>query len=364
MKTEQFGDLQPLFGREPSTLPLVIAGPCSADTKETVLETARRLKAEGVTAFRAGLWKPRTRPGAFEGVGSRGLGWLKAVKAETGMKVLTEAGNAAHAAMAVRAGLDGIWLGARTVANPFAVQEIADELKRLGATGITVLVKNPVNPDLELWIGALERLLRAGIRRLGAVHRGFSSYLPGRWRNPPQWAIPIELHHRLPELPLLHDPSHCSGKAAEVPDLARKAMKIGFSGLMIESHIRPCDALSDAAQQITPETVGALIRSLPSASVESTDNDSLHALRERIDALDSELLQVLAKRMQACREIGLYKQQEDMPVVQPDRYASLLGDKIAEGRQLGLDPAFLRRLFSEIHAASVDLQLNLSQETK
>lgn len=364
MKTEQFGDLKPLFGGSPMCSPLVIAGPCSAETKESVLEAARRLKAQGVETFRAGLWKPRTRPGAFEGVGSRGLGWLKAVKAETGMKVITEVGNGAHAAMAIRAGLDGVWLGARTVANPFAVQEIADELKRLGATDITVLVKNPVNPDLELWIGALERLYQAGIRRLGAVHRGFSSYLPGRWRNPPQWAIPIELHHRLPQLPLLHDPSHCSGKAAEVPELARKAMKLGFSGLMIESHIRPCDALSDAPQQITPEEVGQLLRSLPAAKAKAPDNDSLHALRERIDALDSELLQVLAKRMEACREIGIYKQQQGMPVVQPDRYASLLGDKIAEGSQLGLDPEFLRRLFSEIHAASVDLQLNLPQETK
>lgn len=365
METVQFGDLLPVFNGDAAGAPLVIAGPCSAESRDKVLETAQRLKAQGVEIFRAGLWKPRTRPGVFEGVGDRGIGWLKAVKAETGMKVLTEVGNAAHASLAVRAGLDGIWLGARTVANPFAVQEIAQELKRLKATDLTVLVKNPVNPDLELWIGALERLYRAGICRLGAVHRGFSSYLPGRWRNPPQWAIPIELHHRLPDLPLLHDPSHCSGKAAEVPELARKAMKLGFSGLMIESHIRPEEALSDAGQQITPEEVGRLLRSLPSVNSATDSNETLQELRERIDALDSELLQVLAKRMEACREIGMLKQREGMPVVQPERYAALLGEKIAEGDRLGIDPAFLRRLFSEIHAASVDLQLNLGpKETK
>lgn len=361
METEHFGDLLPLFNSEAIPTPVVIAGPCSAESKESVLETARRLKDQGVNIFRAGLWKPRTHPGVFEGVGNRGISWLKAVKAETGMMVLTEAGNSAHAALAVRNGLDGIWLGARTVANPFAVQEIAMELKRLKATDITVLVKNPINPDLELWIGALERLYRADIRRLGAVHRGFSSYMPGRWRNPPQWAIPIELHRRLPNLPLLHDPSHCSGKAAEVPELARKAMKLGFSGLMIESHIKPKEALSDAEQQITPEEVGSLLHSLPFVNSIQDSNETLHELRERIDILDSELLQVLAKRMEACREIGLLKQREGMPVVQPDRYATLLGEKISEGIRLGIDPVFLHRLFSEIHAASVDLQLNISK---
>ena len=351
---------EPLFAEIPvAHEPLLIAGPCSAESAGNLLSCAKALKAQSVKYFRAGLWKPRTRPGAFEGVGATGLSWMKRVKNVTGMKVLTEVGNAAHTSLALKAGMDGIWLGARTVANPFAVQEIADELKRLRATDITVLVKNPVNPDVELWIGALERLYAAGIRRLGAVHRGFSSYAPGNWRNPPQWVVPIELRHRFPNLPLLHDPSHCSGKAADVPQLAVKAMKMCFDGLMVECHTEPCNALSDAAQQLTPEQLGSLIKALPKHIVKGCTDDRLQSLRETIDSLDAELLQLLAKRMEACRLIGEYKIEKGLPVVQPQRYAALLEDKVKEGEKLGLAPDFLHRLFAEIHAASVDLQLNL-----
>lgn len=357
---ETFGDdLLPLFGSATGNAPLIIAGPCSAESAVSVLECAKALQRFGIRYFRAGLWKPRTRPGAFEGVGDRGLSWLRKVKTVTGMKVLTEVGNAAHTAMAVRAGLDGVWIGARTTANPFAVQEIADELDRLKASDITVLVKNPVNPDIELWIGALERLYKVGIRRLGAVHRGFSSYAPGRWRNPPQWAIPIELHRRLPGMPLLHDPSHCSGKASEVPLLAMQAMKLCFSGLMIEAHISPSEALSDASQQLTPKQVGDLMENLSGFKKRTHGSDAIQTLRDTIDALDSELLQVLSKRMEACRGIGEYKLREGMPVIQPERYASLLGEKIAAGVRMGLNPEFLSRIFAEIHAESVNLQLSL-----
>ncbi len=358
-------DLLPLFN-EPAAAPgpLVIAGPCSAERRDQVLATASQLKENGITHFRAGLWKPRTRPGAFEGVGARGLVWLKEVKEQLGMKVITEVGSAAHVAGVVGNGFDGVWIGARTVANPFAVQEIAEELKRLDSTDLTVLVKNPVNPDLELWIGAIERLHNAGIKRLGAVHRGFSSYSPGHYRNPPQWAIPIELHHRMPLLPLLHDPSHCCGKADMVPKLAKQAMKLCFSGLMIESHIAPTEALSDAAQQITPQQVGELVASLPKKCKTGSAADSLKDLRDMIDALDDELLQILSKRMEICREIGLYKNENDLPVVQPQRYAALLENKIAEGETLGLDPEFLYKLFTEIHAASVMLQLNMRADSR
>lgn len=364
-KTVSFEGLLPLLDTNSKTdTPIIIAGPCSAESAESVIECAQRLHEQGVKYFRAGLWKPRTRPGAFEGVGAKGLSWLKRVKAFTGMKVLTEVGNAVHTSLAVKAGIDCIWLGARTVANPFAVQEIADQLKRMGAMGVSVLVKNPVNPDLDLWIGALERLYSAGVRRLGAVHRGFSSYAPGRWRNPPQWAIPIELHRRLPEVPLLHDPSHCSGNAHDVPGVALKAMRMCFNGLMIECHLHPQFALSDAAQQITPSQLGELLRSLPQNNIVKEGNYQLSLLRGNIDELDTALLQILAQRMECCRQIGELKQAEGLPILQPQRYAALVGEKVKEGEKLGLSPEFLQRLFSEIHAASVDLQLNLPISSK
>lgn len=351
-----FNALLPIFEDTSFHGNVIIAGPCSAESQESVIQCALSLREQGVKYFRAGLWKPRTRPGAFEGVGERGLPWLKRVQVLTGMKVLTEVGNAAHLALAVRAGMDGVWLGARTVADPFAVQSIADELKRLKATNVTVLVKNPVNPDLELWIGALERIHAAGIRRLGAIHRGFTSYSPGNWRNPPHWSIPIELHHRIPNLQLLHDPSHCSGSATKVPDLSKKAIQLGFSGLMIESHICPDLALSDANQQVRPQVIGEIIRSLPHFSNPAND-DYLLKMREIVDSLDAELLLIIAKRMEICKKIGNFKNLNGIPIVQPERYASLLKNKIEEGLNLGLDPDFLKQLFTNIHTASVELQL-------
>lgn len=353
-------EFRTLFGEKlTDDKPMMIAGPCSAESADKVMQCAEALYDMGISIFRAGLWKPRTRPGSFEGVGDRGLAWLRRVKMQTGMKVICEVGNAAHTSLAIKGGMDGIWIGARTVANPFAVQEIADELHRLGNTDITVLVKNPVNPDLDLWIGAIERLYKAGIRRLGAVHRGFSSYQPGRWRNPPQWAIPIELHHRLPNLPLLHDPSHCSGKAADVPQLAMQALKLCFNGLMVECHPAPESALSDAAQQLSLEQMRELMQQIRTCKPSSSNHEPLRELRSTIDALDTELLQILAKRMEACREIGNYKAEHGMAVVQPDRYAALLNEKIEQGIAYGLNPNFLHRIFADIHAASVELQMGL-----
>ncbi len=350
--------ISPIF--EIQENPLIIAGPCSAESEEQVLTTAKELAAGGVKIYRAGLWKPRTRPGSFEGVGAVGLPWLQRVKQETGMKVLTEVATREHVEAAVNAGLDGIWIGARTTANPFAVQEIADTIQEMNAD-IAVLVKNPVNPDLELWIGALERLSGCGITRLAAIHRGFSDYVTGVYRNPPHWAIPIELKRRIPTLPIFHDPSHTGGKANLIASLCREAMDLCFDGLMVESHINPSVAVSDAAQQITPAELLDIVATLKPRDLPG-NSSQLQLLREKIDSLDLELVHILAKRMDVCKEIGEYKKQNNMSVVQKERYAVLLSDKIATGEALGLDPKLLKRLFSIIHESSVDLQLKLKDE--
>ena len=270
--------------------PLIMAGPCSAETEEQTLSTARRLAMGGVKVFRAGIWKPRTKPGGFEGIGKEGLQWLKRVKEETGMLVATEVAMRRHVEEALEAGVDILWIGARTSANPFAVQEIADALKDAGAEDVAVLVKNPVNPDLELWIGALERLYNAGIRRLGAIHRGFSFYGKSIYRNPPQWHIPIELHRRIPELPIVVDPSHMGGKRELVGPLCQQALDMKFTGLMIESHCTPDEAWSDKNQQVTPEVLKIILSSLVLRNSEQ-NTESLQQLRQQIDRVDSRPLQ-------------------------------------------------------------------------
>ena len=340
--------------------PIVIAGPCSAETEQQTLDAARALSAIGVTVFRAGLWKPRTLPGGFEGVGDRGLPWLQAVKRETGMAVATEVATVEHVRAALDAGIDILWMGARTSANPFAMQDIADALH--GHDDVTVLVKNPVNPDLELWLGALQRLCNAGITRLGAVHRGFSSAGAHIYRNDPQWHIPFELRRHAPSMTILCDPSHLGGKREFVGALSQLALDMGFDGLMIESHCNPDQALSDSAQQVTPDNLKVILDHLVVRSGSPFDNE-LALLRQQIDDCDHELLAVLARRMSVSREIGRFKKRHNLRVVQPARYQEMIGARLEEGDSLGLEPGFTQRIIQNIHEESVRQQLNLPDDT-
>lgn len=342
--------------------PLVIAGPCSAESEEQTLSTARELAEKGVSIFRAGIWKPRTKPGGFEGRGKIALDWLRKVKEQTGMLVATEIANRRHLEDALEAGIDGIWIGARTSANPFAVQEIADYLAALPddkKDGITVLVKNPVNPDLELWIGAIERIYGSGIRRIGAIHRGFSSYGKHLYRNQPRWAIAIELNRRIPDMPIIFDPSHVAGRRDLVPRLAHQAVDMNYEGLIIESHCSPDTALSDASQQLTPAELAQLVGSLEKRShTESTEN--LDDLRRKIDSIDDELLELLAKRMKVSRDIGRYKKEHKLPVVQTGRYKNLMERRVLDGEKLELSPDFVKALLAAIHEESVRQQIELN----
>ncbi len=335
--------------------PIIIAGPCSAETEQQTLDTARTLHAAGVKVFRAGLWKPRTVPGSFEGVGSSGLQWLQQVKRETGMLIATEVATVEHVRDALAAGIDILWVGARTSANPFAMQAIADALQ--GHDEVTVLVKNPVNPDLELWIGALQRIMGAGITRLAAVHRGFSSAGAHIYRNDPQWHIPFELRRHAPGMTILCDPSHIGGKREYVEPLSQLALDAGFDGLMIECHCNPDQALSDSAQQITPDELHGILNRLVIRSGAPID-DELSMLRQQIDDCDHELLAVLARRMSVSREIGSFKKAHNLRVVQPARYQDVMKARLEEGKQLGLDEDFIQRLMQAIHEESVRQQLD------
>ncbi len=335
--------------------PIVIAGPCSAESKEQIMATAKDLAGKGVKIFRAGIWKPRTKPGGFEGVGVEGLSWLKEVKKETGMYVATEVATAKHVYECLKAGIDLLWVGARTTANPFAVQEIADALK---GVDIPVLVKNPVNPDLELWIGALERLNNAGIKRLGVIHRGFSSYDNKLYRNLPQWHIPIELRRRLPEIPIFCDPSHIGGKRELIAPLSQQAMDLNFDGLIIESHCNPDCALSDAAQQVTPEVLDYIINLLViRKGTQSTE--SLSQLRKQIDECDDNIIQELTKRMRIAREIGMYKKEHNLTVLQSGRYSEILDKRGDQAKQCGMDPEFMIKIFEAIHEESIRQQMEI-----
>lgn len=337
-----------------SGTPIIIAGPCSAETEQQTLETARALKAIGLKIFRAGVWKPRTMPGSFQGVGDKALAWLQAVRRETGMLVATEVATASHVRAALEAGIDILWIGARTTANPFAIQEIADQLA--GHNQVTVLIKNPVNLDLELWIGALQRVLGAGITRLAAVHRGFSSAAAHVYRNDPQWHIPFELRRRAPGMTILCDPSHIGGKREFVEPLSQLALDAGFDGLMIECHCNPDRALSDSAQQITPDDLKSMLGRLRVRS-SVLIGDELALLRQQIDDCDHELLAVLARRMSVSREIGQYKKNHNLRVVQPARYQDVIKSRLAEGRQLGLTEDFIQLIMQAIHEESVRQQL-------
>ena len=335
--------------------PLVIAGPCSAETEEQVMEAARQLHARGIKIFRAGIWKPRTKPGGFEGIGVEGLTWLKRVKAELGMYVSTEVATAAHVREALAHDIDMLWIGARTTANPFAVQEIADALE---GVDIPVLIKNPVNPDLDLWIGAIQRIHNAGIRKIGAIHRGFSSYDKKIYRNLPQWHIPIELHRQLPNLPIICDPSHIGGKRELIAPISQQAMDLHFDGLIVEAHCHPEKAWSDAAQQVTPDVLDFILNTLVIRdAVQTTENLSI--LRRQIDELDNNLLELLAHRMRVSKEIGQYKKEHNMPILQEQRYDEILSKRVSQAEQMGMDGEFMKTVLVAIHEESVRHQMEI-----
>lgn len=348
-------DLQPLNFPSDNPRPFVIAGPCSAETEEQVMTTARDLAKKGCHMFRAGVWKPRTKPGGFEGNGEKALPWMKEVKEETGMLTATEVATPEHVELALKYGIDILWIGARTTANPFAVQALADSLK---GVDIPVLIKNPVNPDLELWIGAFERIYGAGLRRLGAIHRGFSSYDKKIYRNLPMWQIPIELHRRYPNIPICCDPSHIGGRRDLIAPLCQQAMDMGMDGLIIESHCNPDEAWSDAKQQVTPDILDYILSILVVRDqVVTTEN--IVALRKQIDEIDDAIIDSIAKRMRISREIGQYKKEHGMTVVQTSRYNEILEKRGAQGALLGIGADCVKQIFESIHEESVRQQIEV-----
>lgn len=347
--------LQPLNLPSDNERPIVIAGPCSAETEEQVMTTARQLAEKGCHMFRAGVWKPRTKPGGFEGNGEIALPWMKQVKDETGMLTATEVATPEHVELALKYDIDILWIGARTTANPFAVQALADAMKGIDNP---VFVKNPVNPDLELWIGGLERINGAGIKRLAAIHRGFSSYDKKIYRNLPMWQIPIELHRRIPNLPIVCDPSHMGGRRDLVAPLCQQAMDMGMDGLMVESHYNPDKAWSDANQQVTPDILDYILSILVIRDkVQTTEN--IRALRKQIDEIDNQLIDTLAKRMRISREIGQYKKEHGMTVVQTSRYNEIMEKRGAQGALLGIGQDCVRSIFELIHEESVKQQIEV-----
>lgn len=333
--------------------PLVIAGPCSAETEEQVLDIARQLKDSEVSIYRAGIWKPRTRPGGFEGVGAIGLEWLQKAKAETGLLMAVEVANATHVKLALEHDIDVLWIGARTTVNPFAVQEIADAL---AGTDKIVLVKNPVNPDLALWLGGVERLYNAGIRKLGVIHRGFSTYEKTKYRNIPEWQLAIELHGRFPDLPIICDPSHITGRRDMIQQVSQQALDLNYDGLMIETHNNPDKAWSDAAQQVTPERLKEILDSL--VVRERIDdshefNGHLREMRFRIDGLDTKIIELLGKRMRIADEIGDLKKENNVAVLQNIRWKQVLEKMKEEGVAENLSEEFILSLFRAIHQESI-----------
>ena len=335
--------------------PIVIAGPCSAETEEQVMGTARELARKGCDMFRAGVWKPRTKPGGFEGNGEKALPWMKQVKEETGMLTATEVATPEHVELALKYGIDILWVGARTSANPFAMQALADSLR---GVDVPVFVKNPVNPDLELWIGAMERINQAGIKKMAAIHRGFSSYDKKIYRNLPMWQIPIELHRRIPELPIICDPSHIGGSRELIAPLCQQAMDLGFDGLIVESHCSPDKTWSDAKQQVTPQVLDYIL-SLLVIRDETSTTEGISQLRKQIDDLDNQLMELLAKRMRVCREIGQYKKEHNMTVLQAARYNEILEKRGAQGALCGMDAQFVAKVFEGIHEESVRQQIEI-----
>jgi len=339
----------------------LIAGPCSVESEEQVMRTAMQLSAYEVTLLRGGVWKPRTRPGSFEGVGVKGLMWLKQAGNAAGLPVATEAARPTHVEECLKAGVDVLWIGARTTTSPFAVQEIADALR---GVDIPVMIKNPMNPDIELWIGAIERINKAGITRIMAVHRGFSTYRESLYRNQPIWRIPIELRRRLPHLPLICDPSHICGKQRYVMAVAQQAIDFLFDGLMIEVHCAPRAALSDAKQQMTPAQYGRLISKLRyvSSSVPTQLPEAIKLLRREIDAIDNDLIALLAQRMECVRKIGSWKRKNNISLFQPERWEYILEDRTRSSVRRHLAESFVRDLFEHIHEEALNIQGRMPTE--
>ena len=358
MATKKF-DVIPLYewGMFTEPRPSVVAGPCSAESEEQVMETAKGLKDLGINVFRAGIWKPRTHPGCFEGIGVPGLRWMQRAKKEYGLKIATEVANEKHVFECLKHGVDLVWIGARTTANPFLVQEIAEALRD---TDIPVLVKNPVNPDLDLWIGALERLANAGIKKLGVIHRGFSTVDKLKYRNDPQWQMAIELRSRYPELPFFVDPSHMGGQKEYIQELSQRSLDLGFEGLMIESHCNPQVALSDAKRQLTPSELREMLEN--QITVRDADSDArewkenIDQLRAKIDIIDESLLYTFASRMKISREIGEYKKNNNIAILQTSRWDAIIAKMVEKGNSYGLSKGFIEDVFNAIHEASVEIQ--------
>jgi chorismate mutase len=352
-------DLKPLFG-DSIQEPLYIAGPCSAESREQLLAAASGVAEAGVAILRAGVWKPRTKPGSFEGIGSRALDWMAEARERYGLKIITEVATPEHLELALKAGLDGVWIGARTTTNPFATQLIADALQ---GVDIAVLVKNPVIPDVDLWVGSIERIYNSGVRRIAAVHRGFGTHNNSRYRNDPHWSVPIELHRRVPNLSILSDPSHIGGSRELIAPLSQEALDLGFSGLMIECHTEPDVALSDAAQQITPAVLADLLAGLQLRRT-PVGRDSIGEYRLHIDSLDDRIIELLAERMDVAREIGEYKLKHGMAIVQHDRYNEMLLSVERRAEAMGLTKSFINQIFRTIHEESVRQQMQLKEGEK
>ncbi|MCP9751422.1 chorismate mutase [Ferruginibacter sp. HRS2-29] len=345
--------------------PLIISGPCSAETEEQVLETARRLAATGkVNMLRAGIWKPRTKPGLFEGIGTKGLPWLLKAKQETGLPTTVEVATAKHVQDALQFDVDVLWIGARTTVNPFSVQEVADALK---GVDIPVLIKNPINPDLELWSGAIERLQKAGLKDIGMIHRGFSSYGNTQFRNAPMWHLPIEMKRRFPEMLLVCDPSHICGNRTMLQDVSQKSIDLDFGGLMIESHIDPDNAWSDAKQQITPERLSEMLGDLVWREENISTQEfitALATLREQINHIDDELLTLIGQRMKIADKIGQYKRDNNVTILQTNRWNEILDRAVAKGEALGLSKEFIIRYFDAVHLESISHQNKIMYDQK
>ena len=348
-------DLLPLDLPSDHERPIVMAGPCSAETEKQVMTTAQERAGKGCHIFRAGIWKPRTKPGGFEGNGEKALPWMKRVKDETGMLITTEVATPEHVELCLKYDLDILWIGARTCANPFAMQALADTLH---GVDIPVFIKNPVNPDLELWIGGMERINQAGIKRIAAIHRGFSSYEKKIYRNMPMWQIPIELRRRIPNLPIICDPSHIGGRRELIAPLCQQAMDLGFDGLIVECHCSPDEAWSDAKQQVTPEVLDYILSLLVVRS-EHVTTEGITQLRRQIDDLDNQIMDLLSRRMRICREIGQYKKEHNMTVLQPSRYNEILDKRGAPGALCGMSAEFIASVFEHIHEESVRQQMEI-----
>jgi chorismate mutase len=353
---------QPVF--EKTTRPVLIAGPCSAETEEQVLQTAHELAAQNIDLYRAGIWKPRTRPGAFEGVGTEGLRWLRRVKQETGLKTTTEVANTQHVFEALKYGIDVLWIGARTTVNPFSVQEIADALS---GVDIPVLIKNPVNADLKLWMGAIERIHKAGIQRIAVVHRGFSQHGDSRFRNAPLWQLPIELKRRYPDLQIICDHSHICGRRDILGTIAQRALDLNYDGLMTEVHPRPDEAWSDAEQQVTTFQYQEMVAHLTARQPTTDDAEFLHSLdslRHQIDDVDEQLLQLLGSRMKLAEQIGEYKKRNNISIFQPSRWNEILEHSVQKGKSLGLSESLVAVVLRAIHQESILHQERIMNENR